>query len=164
MNYLEFSIDGPPVGKALELTRVGGRYSIGPTAPSKRAMKAIRAACQQAMEDAPWCGVPFTGAVKVEVVAFFAIPPSWPKYKREAAAAGELPHVQKPDASNIIKLVEDAVNPPVMPKDWTGVWPPHDSGYAYADDSQVTDTRCVKRWGTGNLTIVRITPVDLKGE
>lgn len=165
MSYIEFTIEGPPRGKVNPQPRmIKGRPQLFTPHDDRKYMQRVRDACAEAMEGAPWFGVPLTGAVKIEVVAFFAIPPSWPKYKREAALNGTLRHTQKPDCSNILKLVEDGVNPPDPPKEWTGPWPPHNSGYAYADDAQSCDSRAVKRWSAGlPFTLVRITPLD-KGE
>src|SRR6185312_6076820 len=65
--------------------------------------------------DAPW-----RGPVLMTVRAVFPIPPSWPAWKREAAADGLIWHTAKPDLDNIIKLVKDAL-----------------PGIAYDDDAQV---------------------------
>ncbi len=53
-------------------------------------------------------GVPVhDGPVSVEVRAYFAMPASWPKWKREL---GEREHTSKPDSDNVSKLVLDALN------------------------------------------------------
>lgn len=56
----------------------------------------------------------FAGPVVISVVSHRRVPASWPKRRR-----GEQ-DTMKPDASNILKLVEDALN-----------------GIAYRDDSQI---------------------------
>lgn len=86
---------------------------------------------------------PATGPVKVTVEAIFAIPPSWPKYLREAAATGTLYHVSKPDEDNVSKLVKDALNE-----------------RAYHDDSQVAVSIIVKRYGTPERTVITIEELD----
>lgn len=165
MAYIEFTIMGKPRGKDRgRIVTVRGRSTIADTKENRAAEKAIREACRAAMAVEPWHGVPLTGPVKFECVAVFAIPPSWPKWKREAAARGEIHHTAKPDASNIVKLFEDAVNPPGNPPEGAAVWPPHGHGYAYGDDSQITDTRCLKRYGFPERTVVRITPLNTKGQ
>jgi Holliday junction resolvase RusA-like endonuclease len=53
---------------------------------------------------------PVAEPMVLEVRAFFTIPASWPKWKREQAEMGALPHTTKPDADNVLKAVEDALN------------------------------------------------------
>lgn len=83
---------------------------------------------------------PFTGPVAFEVFAFCSIPPSWPKWKREAALAGKIPHVSPPDSSNVRKAVEDALNK-----------------IAYKDDSQINDGHDQKRYASRPRVEVSIT-------
>lgn len=164
MAYLEFQVLGNPRGKDRgRIVTVRGRSTIADTKENRAAEKEIREACRAAMDAAPWHGEPLTGPIKFECVAVFRIPPSWPKWKREAAARGEIPCISKPDGSNILKLAEDAINPPGKRPDDIDTWPPHGAGYAYTDDSHITDTRCLKRYGSPARTIVRITPVETKG-
>lgn len=72
---------------------------------------------------------PIEVPVVVEVFAFFAIPKSWPKWKRMEAQAGLLAHVQKPDADNVLKAAEDALN-----------------GVALKDDCFIVDSIVRKRY------------------
>ncbi len=64
------------------------------------------------------------GPVEMQVQFRFPIPKSWPKWKREAAANGEIKHIKRPDYDNLAKAVSDALN-----------------DVAYDDDAQVW--RCV---------------------
>lgn len=80
-----------------------------------------------AREDAP--EVPVTGAVQLSLKIYRAIPKSMPKRKREAAIAGRLRPTTKPDVSNVLKGVEDALK---------GVW--------YADDSQIVGYGELGKW------------------
>ena len=80
-----------------------------------------------AREDAP--EVPVTGAVQLSLKIYRAIPKSMSKCKREAAIAGRLRPTTKPDVSNILKGVEDALK---------GLW--------YADDSQIVGYGVLGKW------------------
>ena len=141
---LFFEVPGQPVGKARpRFTRTGHAYTPKKTTDYEAAVrKAFRIAYPN--------HEPFTGAVSIEVYAFFAIPPSWPKWKREKAAEGQVPHLSKPDGSNVLKGVEDAIGPrrhgrKVIP------------GLAYGDDSQITDAGIQKRYATRPRVEVNIT-------
>lgn len=82
---------------------------------------------------------PIEGPVRVQIIAVFEIPKSWPRKKREAAL-GTL-HTQRPDRDNIEKWVLDGMN-----------------RVAFADDGQVADGRTVKMWGLKAETLVEVGP------
>lgn len=79
------------------------------------------------------------GPVDLRIGAFFPIPKSWPKWRRIAAEAEDMPHVVKPDASNIVKLLEDALNRVV----WT-------------DDARVCDWGGRKRYSLNPRLVIEI--------
>ena len=71
------------------------------------------------------------GPVLLSIVATFPLPKSRPKWLRDRLAAGtEIPHTTRPDLSNVIKIVEDALN-----------------GVAWKDDSRVCSITAIKRYG-----------------
>ena len=80
-----------------------------------------------ASEDAP--EAPVTGAVLLSVRIYRPIPKSMPRYKREAALAGKLRPTTRPDVSNVLKGVEDALK---------GLW--------YVDDSQIVGYGELGKW------------------
>ena len=80
-----------------------------------------------AAQDAP--ETPVTGAVLLSLRIYRSIPKSMPRYKREAALAGVLRPTTKPDVSNVLKGVEDALK---------GLW--------YADDSQIVGYGVLGKW------------------
>ena len=88
---------------------------------------------------------PIAGPVVVETIAYFRIPPSWPKWKRETAARGALAHVSKPDADNVLKAAEDALN-----------------GVVLRDDSFIVDSIVRKRYDINPR--VEITVTEWKGD
>ena len=65
--------------------------------------------------------------VMLIVTAYYPIPQSAGKKMKEKMLSGDLRPTKKPDADNVLKAVNDALN-----------------GLAYADDSQVCDQRIVK--------------------
>lgn len=77
-----------------------------------------------------WGGEPpLFGPVAVLVFADFEIPAGWPQSLIVEAYAGRVYHDSKPDADNLAKEIADALK-----------------FIAYCDDSQIADTRCVKRY------------------
>ncbi len=76
------------------------------------------------------CLPPVEGAIAVTVEAVFAIPPSWTKARRLAAAGGSIRHVSRPDGDNLLKAVGDSLN-----------------GIVWLDDSQITIATVKKRYG-----------------
>jgi len=72
---------------------------------------------------------PVEGAIEFSLRIYRAIPKGMPKYKREAAKAWALRPVTKPDVSNVLKGVEDALK---------GVW--------YKDDSQIVGYGVLGKW------------------
>lgn len=82
-------------------------------------------------------GDPLTVPVDLLVEFRFRIPDSWPKWKRDLAAAGLVHHTKKPDCSNLVKAIEDACN-----------------GVLFRDDGQVVGCVQDKVWTTGAECIV----------
>lgn len=129
---IEFTVPGQPIGKARpRATSVNGRarmYTPKTTADYEKVV---------ASEAKPLFPEPLACAVRLRVVAFFAMPKSWSKRKREALE-GQF-HTQKPDADNVLKAIKDGLN-----------------DVAWIDDCQVCDARVVKRWARHGETFVQI--------
>lgn len=84
---------------------------------------------------------PLEGPVSVTVTAVFPIPASWSKKKQDAAAAGLLLPVVKPDADNLVKML-DAFNEIV-----------------WRDDKQVVRGLISKIYGTKPELVVTVEQV-----
>ena len=116
---------GEPVAQGRpRFSRQGGFAKAYDPAKSRDYKQYVRLVAAQ---DAP--AVPVTGAVILSLKIYRAVPKSMPKYKREAALAGVLRPTTKPDVSNVLKGVEDALK---------GVW--------YADDSQIVGYGALGKW------------------
>ena len=86
---------------------------------------------------------PFTGPVLLKLVFIFAIPPSWPKALRAAAAEGRVAHVADPDIDQCAKQCLDAL-----------------VRVAFVDDNQVCGLpACSKRYGFPERTEITIQPL-----
>lgn len=66
----------------------------------------------------------------MEVDAYYSIPKSVSKKKRAEMLSNRLRPTKKPDGSNVLKAIEDALN-----------------GIAYRDDAQIVETRISKYYG-----------------
>ena len=131
---LFFEVPLQPVGKGRpRFTRHGHAYTPKTTRDFEESVA-------QAFRVAYPNHEPYKGAVSIEVYAFFAIPESWTKKKREAALAGEVMHTGRPDADNCLKVIEDALN-----------------GLAFNDDAQITDVSVQKRYASRPRVEVNIT-------
>ena len=129
MNEIHIVVPGEPVGKGRPRafqTR-GARRTIKMHTPEKtRAYEdAVALAGKLAMQGRE----PLGGPVAMRLDIFMPIPASWSKAKREAALLSSVMPISKPDASNVLKAVEDALN-----------------GIAYIDDSQIIDVWVRKRY------------------
>lgn len=98
---------------------------------------------------------PHAGPVELDVVATFAIPPSWPKWKRAAAERGLIPVMSIPDWDNIGKLVSDALGPTKARK---GV--PGHPGYAFTEDAHVVDGHVRKIYGATPRLLITVRLYD----
>lgn len=90
--------------------------------------------------------IPWEGAVAAAIYAFYQIPKSWTKKKKEEAAQGLIFPMSKPDGDNIAKAVLDSLN-----------------GIAYRDDAHITDMHVMKRYSETPGTYV-ILMTDFVGD
>lgn len=105
------------------------------------AKKTVIAYAKQAM--ARRKGALLTGALKMEVLCIYAIPASWTKAKRAAAAQGLVWKTSTPDLDNIFKAPADSLN-----------------GIAYADDAQIAVVSVAKRFGLVERTVIRVSELE----
>jgi len=85
---------------------------------------------------------PFDGPCEMAIEAVFPVSKSWPNWKQEAALAHAFAHTSKPDADNIAKIAQDALN-----------------GVVFIDDGQITRCHVGKFYGErpGVYIVVRET-------
>lgn len=88
--------------------------------------------------------IPLDCPVRLSLKIFLPIPKSFSKKKRENAIAGNLRPTKKPDVSNVLKGVEDAIKEII-----------------YKDDSQIVEYGIVGKWYSERPRIeVRIDVVE----
>lgn len=73
----------------------------------------------------------FDKAVKMTILAYFAIPKSFSKKKQNEAIEGRISPLTKPDADNIAKIICDALN-----------------DIAYKDDTQIVELTIIKKYAS----------------
>ena len=73
----------------------------------------------------------FDKAVKMTILAYFAIPKSFSKKKQNEAIEGRISPLTKPDADNIAKISCDALN-----------------DIAYKDDTQIVELTIIKKYAS----------------
>lgn len=132
---MTFVVEGKPQGKARARTfydkRVGKMRSITPE-QTRSYEDLIRWSYRAAGG-----GYYAEKTLQVSIQAFYPIPQSFSKAKKNAAINADLRPTTKPDCDNIIKVVLDALN-----------------GVAYYDDKQVVCVSCNKYYGeTGYIKI-----------
>lgn len=116
---------GDPVAQGRpRFSRQGGFVKAYDPAKSRDYKSYVRLIAAQNAPDSP-----VEGAIEFSLRIYRAIPKGMPKYKREAAKEGRLRPVTKPDVSNVLKGVEDALK---------GVW--------YKDDSQIVGYGVLGKW------------------
>ena len=141
----KFTIPGPPQGKGRpKFARRGNfvtTYTPEQTATYENLIKVEyeRQCPNTRFEDG--------NAVWAYVLAFFPIPESASKKKKQQMLDGEIMPTKKPDADNILKIIFDSLN-----------------GVAYKDDTQITDVVFSKRYSNNPRVKVELYTKDELGK
>jgi Holliday junction resolvase RusA-like endonuclease len=132
---IEFTVPGEPFAWMRAVHYKGKTLTPKAMRANQRTIKALAqlAGC-----------VPILGPVRMTITFFRAIPASWSKQKQAMASMSTVYPTSKPDLSNLLKQVEDALN-----------------GTAYKDDSQLVDLEVRKFYARAGepYTLVRIVPL-----
>lgn len=121
MSRITITLAGEPRGKGRPRARIakskaGAQFVTVYTDAATRSYESLlRDAAQVSMVGLPLC----EGPLKVKVAAFFSVPQSWSRKKREQALSGIVRPTGRPDCDNLCKVV-DALN-----------------GIVWRDDSQI---------------------------
>lgn len=119
-----------PKGRPRFSRRSGRAYTPAATEAAERTLRGELAHATTLGQTPPMRHWPAAGALVLELRFTLAIPASWSKKKRAAAAEGRLSHTSRPDVDNLGKLVMDAAN-----------------GVLWGDDSQLTTVVLMKNYG-----------------
>lgn len=134
---ISFFVPLTPTGKARARAGRNGHYTPRKTKAAEEAVAMFcRAAMRMHKRDM------FLGPVALDVTFELPIPASWSKKDRAAALNGSLRPTSKPDLSNMVKLIEDAMN-----------------GIAFKDDSQICEGTSVKRYAETPRIYVIVRPL-----
>jgi len=124
MNCVIFRVDGVPVAQGRPRMNTKTRSVYDPV-KSEAYKHSVGLAARIAMSDK----APLEGAVAMFLTINREIPSSWSKKKRKEAVEGAILPKTKPDISNYLKGIEDALN-----------------GICYLDDSQIVACWVEKRY------------------
>ena len=120
---ISFTVPGDPIAQPRPQISTRGGFARA-FVPRVHPIYVYRDAIQLAAKVAMAGQAPITGPVALRVWLCIARPKSHSKARRLDDS-----HTQKPDASNVLKGLEDALN-----------------GVCWVDDSQIVDARISKRW------------------
>lgn len=139
---MRFTVPLEPTGQMRARHSSAGGFSRTYKAPKQRANenRLLAFAVQHRPQE------PLECALELVVDAYMPIPASMPKKKAAQARAGELRPDKKPDASNILKNVEDVFN-----------------GVFWKDDKQIVSATCRKFYSDHPRYEITILPVSLPG-
>ena len=133
---ISFTVPGNPVAKGrARATMVAGRARM--YTPSKTVSYEGKVAlfASQAMNGLEL----LIGPVSLDLVLHMPIPASWSGKKTKQAIAGEIIPTVKPDCSNVLKAIEDAMN-----------------GIVYKDDSQISDVSIRRCYSASPKVVVYV--------
>ena len=126
MQELKFEIPGSPIGQGRPKFSTINGHAVAYDPEKSRNYKAyVRLLATQAMKETGF--EMLDGPCALLINAFFEVPKSKSKRFREAALNGTERPTKKPDADNIVKAIQDALN-----------------GLAYKDDAYIVYLACQK--------------------
>lgn len=132
-----FTVPGVPVAKGRpRFQNKGGFIRTYTPEKTERYENLVRLAFINTYDEAE----PATGPIELEIIAFFPIPKSWSRKKRERALKGEIWKTSRPDLDNIEKAIQDGLN-----------------GVAWVDDSQVASKSGIKLYSDQPRVDITIT-------
>ena len=132
MTEISITIPGAPVAKGrVRVTGSGTAFTPMKTVKFEGRVRDEAALAMQGKK-------PLSGPLCVRWTAYFAIPASWPAWKRGGALSGVVRHTSKPDADNLLKC-KDALN-----------------GIVWLDDSQVVSASVTKEYSETPRTEILI--------
>lgn len=124
---IQFSVPGLPIAKGrAKVSTFGGHVRMITPDKTVRYESTVALFARQAMGDRSQ----FDCAVLLSLVLHMPVPLSWSKKKQAAALLGQVWPTSKPDCSNVLKAIEDAMN-----------------GIVYRDDSQIVVLSVRKVYG-----------------
>lgn len=139
-------LPGEPVAKGRPRFRTGttksGRFYATAYTPAKT--RAYSDALSWVAKEAMRGRKPMGGPLIVNTMAFMGVPPSWPTRKRDAALAGALRPLGRPDADNLQKTAWDAINKIV-----------------FLDDSQIVEAKVSKFYDERPRLHIKIEPLEV---
>ena len=125
---LLFRVNGMPQGKGrARVSTANGIIRSYTPAKTRRYGQVVAEAAKLAVRKQNW--QKSDAPIVLNLCAWFPVPESWPKRKKEMARAGDLYPTVKPDSDNIGKIIADALNDIV-----------------YNDDRQIVDYHIQKRY------------------
>jgi Holliday junction resolvase RusA-like endonuclease len=131
---LSFEIPGLPKGKGRpKFTTRGGFAKAVTPKDTVEFENLVRMAFVEQVKDHEI----IAGPVDMEILAFFPVPKSASKRKREAMLNGDILYTKKPDTDNLAKSICDALN-----------------NIAYRDDSQIYSLQVMKVYAETPKTAV----------
>jgi Holliday junction resolvase RusA-like endonuclease len=143
---IKIELQGDPRGKGRPRSRVAWTKSDKPfvavytDSETRRYETALAWAAKAAMRSNP----PLGGPVVVWIEAYFPVPQSWSRPKRDAGLAGVIRPTGKPDFDNVAKIACDALK-----------------GIAWTDDSRIVEAHIVKKYSERPMLKIRIEALEV---
>lgn len=127
----QFEVLGEPIGKARPRVTRWGAYTPQKTVDYENKIKAA------------YGGRFYEGYLQMDVKAYFKIPKSTSKKKKESMLMGEIKPDKKPDIDNVLKIVLDSLNKT-----------------AYKDDAQVITASITKEYSESPRIKITISELE----
>ena len=126
MQKLKFEVPGSPIGQGRpKFSTINGHAKAYDPEKSRNYKAYVKLLATQAMREQGFTMI--EGPCCLDILAFFEVPKSKSKKFKERALMGIERPTKKPDLSNIVKGIEDALN-----------------GLVYRDDSSLVYLSCTK--------------------